>query len=343
MRKGIPMTTALSPAPSMHDAVREYGRWRVGAGGYSLNTWAGEVPGLMAFADYCADVGVERFYQLSDGLLDDWWADTKGRLAEATAPVRLHQLRSFLHWAMTKKWLAEDPTVLIRAPKPAPEPRQRLTARELLDLIEVADYPQHRIILALAANLAVRQSEIVSLLIRDVDLDAMSIRVHVHKTKKTPPDDMPLTAELADELRRWLAHYRAACPGLTSGMHLVPSQYVSPQGTVVYRPDRSIGDPEDVVKRALTRLGWDDVKGQGIHTVRASMARIFFDAVLEEEGDGKFDEALLGCMRLLHHDRPETTLRYIGVDRQTLARDKFLRGRPFLTRVAGAPKLAIAK
>jgi hypothetical protein len=28
-------------------------------------------------------------------------------------------------------------------------------------------------------------------------------------------------------------------------------------------------------------------------------------------------------MRLLHHDRAETTLHYIGVDRQTQARDRF--------------------
>jgi hypothetical protein len=69
------------------------------------------------------------------------------------------------------------------------------------------------------------------------------------------------------------------------------------------------------------------------------VARLFFDAVLDEEGEQKFDEALLGTMRLLHHDRAETTLRYIGVDRQTRARDRFLQGRPFLTRLAGAPRL----
>jgi hypothetical protein len=118
----------------------------------------------------------------------------------------------------------------------------------------------------------------------------------------------------------------------------VPSQHVGAQG-VTYRPDRSIGEPEDVVKRALAKIGWDDVKGEGIHTVRRSVARLFFDAVLADEGDEKFDEALLGCMRLLHHDRAETTLRYIGIDRQTLARDRFLKGRPFLTRIAGTPIL----
>jgi hypothetical protein len=89
-----------------------------------------------------------------------------------------------------------------------------------------------------------------------------------------------------------------------------------------------------VVKRALAKLGWEDVKGEGIHTVRRSVARIFFDAAEAEES---FHEALLGTMRLLHHDRAETTLRYIGVDRQTLARDRFLRGRPFLTRLAHVP------
>lgn len=327
--------------PTLHEAVRAYGQWRVGPGAYSLNTWAGEAPGLHAFADHMALAGIDTVDALHSEAVSVWWQAVRVGMSAATAPTRLHQLRSFLAWAIRMNWLDEDPTVFIRAPRPAPEPRQRLTARELLDMIELAPYPQHRIILALCANLALRASEIQTLTVGDVNLDSLSLRVRIHKTREMP-DEMPLTEELAAELNRWLDHY-ANHPHrgpITGVARLVPSQHVAPAtSTVTYRVDRSIGDPEDVVKRALTTLGWATVKGEGIHTVRRSMARIFFDAVLEEEGDGKFDEALLGTMRLLHHTRPETTLRYIGMDRQTMARDKFLRGRPFLTRWAEAPAL----
>jgi hypothetical protein len=37
-------------------------------------------------------------------------------------------------------------------------------------------------------------------------------------------------------------------------------------------------------------------------------------------------------MRLLHHSNPEITLRYIGYDRQTEARDRFFKRQRFLTR-----------
>lgn len=334
MTKGSNVTTG----PSLHAAVRLYGQHRVA--NYALATWVGEAPGLLAFADNCAVAGVERFEELGTDLLDDWWASTKCTYVEATSDTRLHQLRAFLGWARKKGWLVDDPTVFIRAIRPAPKLRERLDARGLLDLVDAADFPQHRIILALCANLGVRQAELKRLLIRDVDLDDGTIAVRVTKTSDTPPDPMPITEELDGELRRWLAHYRAAVP-VTLLSHLVPAQHVGKQG-VTYHPGRTISEPEDVVKRALGRLGWteEETKGEGIHLVRRSLARIFFDAA---EAEASYNEALLGTMRLLHHDRSETTLRYIGVDRQTLARDRFLRGRPFLTRLAGAPKLAIAQ
>lgn len=324
---------------NLHQAVREYGQWRIGDGGYSLNTWAGEAPGLLAFADHADDYGITEVHQLSYEFVSDWWKDVRARVGIATAPTRMGQLRSFLTWSMRKGWMSEDPTVLIRAPRPAPEPRQRLTAEEILRLVDGAWCEQHRVILALCGNLGLRASEIQTLHIRDLDLDAMTLMVRVHKTRETPPDPMPLTQELAAELSRWLTHYRnhpTRRGPLTAATLLIPSQHHAPtSGTITYRTDRSIGDPEDVVKQALERtLGWASTKGEGIHTLRRSFARIFFDSVLEEEGDRGFDEALLGTMRLLHHERPETTLTYIGVDRQIMARDKFMRGQPILTRHA---------
>lgn len=336
------MTSLLAAETLLLDvALREYQTWRTGDAEYSHATWRGEMPGLLYFVDFCIDNEISTVRAVTPEIASKW-KQSLTHLQETTRATRLSQLRGFMGYCVKRGWIEADPTVLLRVPRPAPAPRERLDAQELLALIDSADYPQHRIILALAANLALRQSEIKSLALRDVDLDTGTLRVTVHKTREqTEPDDMPISTELEAELRRWLHHYGQHC-NLTNGMLLVPSQHVTPQtGKITYRTNRSISEPEDVVKRALAKMGWEDVKGEGIHTVRRSVARIFFDAVIDEAGEGHFDEAVLGTMRLLHHDRPETTLRYIGVDRQTQARDKFLRGRPFLTRLAGAPALAL--
>lgn len=318
----------------VYETVREYGQWRTGDGGFSVNTWSGEAPGLYAFADHMALCGAEYVHQVNDSLVSDWWKVIRETMGTATAPTRLHQLRSFLAWCQRKGYLEDDPTAFIRAPRLAPEPRERLTAAEILSIIESAPYPQHRVILALCGNLGLRSSELQSLTIRDLNLDTLTLLVHVHKTRETPPDPMPLTHELAQELTRWIEHYRDhphKTGPITPNSRLVPAQHYHPQtGRITYRPDRSIGDPEDVVKTALLGLSWPVVKGEGIHTLRRSIARIYFDAVTEDD-DPRFDEALLGTMSLLHHARPETTLRYIGVDRQTQARDKYMRGTPLLT------------
>jgi integrase len=338
------MTNALTSTCSLEHASRSYRSWRTDEAGFSPKTVAGETPGLLAFVDLMHTRGVFYVDTLTDVDLSAWWASLAGH-ADSTKVTRLAQLRAFLDYCRVKGWLTHDPTVLLRAAHVAPALRERLNAFELLSLIESADFPQHRIVLALAANLALRGGEIRALKVRDVDLTSMTVRVHIEKTKDSD-DLMPVNDDLARELDRWLRHYSASCSSMRQASCLVPAQHVEPtKGRVTYNPDRSVAQPYDIVKAALTRIGWQDVKGEGIHTVRRSVARIFFDAALEEAGDSQFDEVLLGTMRLLHHARPETTLRYIGVDRQTQARDKFLRGRPFLTRLArvDTPKLEVVR
>lgn len=334
------MTTALADGTDLDHALREFERWRLTDAEYSHATWAGEKPGLLQFIDCQRDLGIHAVEAVTPESAAQW-KETQARLGESTRATRLSQLRVFFGYCVKRGWIDADPTVLLRAPRPTAAPRERLTASELLELIDAADFPMHRLVLALAANLGIRQAEIKTLRIRDVNLDAGTILVTVHKTRtKTVPDLMPITQELAAELNRWLAHYQREAV-LTQDTLLVPSQHYTPISCrVTYRIDRSVAEPEEIVKRGLAKLGWDVVKGEGIHTVRRSMARIFFDAA---EAEVSYYDALLGTMRLLHHDRPDTTLRYIGVDRQTQARDNFLRGKAFLSRFADAPMLRIAQ
>lgn len=336
------MTTATKNETTFHlyGALGEYERWRLVDADYSTKTWAGEKSGLLGFVDFMADRDEPILWtdQLDYDAVREWFADLT--VGESTRPTRLAQLRAFLGYCIKRGWLAQDPSLLLRAQRPAPVLRDRLDAQELLSLIEAGRTRRDRVLIALAANLALRGGEIAALRVGLVDLARHELRVGVSKTRDS--DVMPLSSDLAVELSHWLRHYTEAC-AVTPRSFLVPSQYVDTLGDrVLYRPDRPVGKPYAVVQDALKRIGWGDTKGEGVHTVRRSVARIYFEMI---EADETFDSALLATMTLLHHQRSDTTLRYIGRDRATLARDRVLKGKPFLSRYAAecAPLRLVTK
>jgi integrase len=326
------MSTHVGESPTLATLYTRYGCER------EPNTWNGEAPGLYQFVTWAGERGIAYPHQVTPAVMELYWREAKGRLAESTVHTRISQMRSFWGWLRAHKVVTDDPMLTIKQRKPMPVQRERLDADELLQLIESAEFAQHRIVIALAANLALRGSEITDLRIRDLDTDAETLTVRVHKTREI--DRMPINADLAVELQLWLHVYRRAIPYLSRSDYLVPSQHYN-QGKVTYRPTQPIAEPYSIVQRSLARMGWQTTKQEGVHTIRRSVARIAFDAM---EAETSFDDALLGTMRLLHHDKAETTLRYIGVDRQTQARDRFFANRPFLTRLAaGAPSLRIVR
>jgi integrase len=337
---------------TIREALAEYEQYRLGRGAVSPNTVRGERPGLQQFVDALDGRSLSDWRWLTREDLEAWWDDLlQGPLSPATRELRLSQVRSFLGWARVMGYLAHDPSALIRAHVPAKAARNRLSAEQLLGLIDLALYPRDRGVLAVAANLGLRGGEIARLLVKDVDLTTGTLRVHVDKTNEV--DDMPISADLHRELRAWLGHYQDVCHGLFRESFLFPSMHVGHhKGTITYRPDRPVGKPFQIAQRALQRgldaglipaEQWaaiesaEDEDGEavlagreGIHTLRRSIARIYFDDILAADGES---DALLATMALLHHSKPETTLRYIGYDRQKQARDTYLRGKPFLSRM----------
>lgn len=318
--------------PSYAECLVKYTLWRLTRGAASPNTVRGEAPGLRGFGVFLGDPDVGDITAEDAGR---WWDQLD--LADSTKGTRLTQLRAFFRYAIEVGWTTKDPTALLRAPRVAPVPRDRLSAVELLSLLDFARTERDRCLLALAMNLAVRGGEIKRMRWRDVDWQEQTIRVFVDKTNDV--DDMPITSDLLAALARWWDEGQAAgAPVDRASCYLICSQHIAPSGTVTYRWGKSIAEPYEPVKYALERFGWEDVKQEGVHTVRRSMARLYFDMVEETE---QFDSALLATMTLLHHTRPETTLTYIGRDRATLARDRILRGRPFLTSMAKRPELSV--
>lgn len=310
---------------TLERALVDYERHRIHEQHRSLRTWAGEKPGLRQFVDYCAGQGVTTTGRVNHDLVAGWWRQLE--VQDSTKGTRLHQLRSFLRFCARMQWMAQDPSWRLSAPKVHREEADRLDADQLLRLLDAAAYPTDRMTLALAMNLAVRAGEIKRITVGHVDLDQLTVKVIVDKTHEI--DLMPISDDLAWELGRWLDHYAAVVGNLSPDLPLVPGQYVSGMGGPQYKPT-PVGDPEDAVKRALRHADLDATGG--IHLIRRSMARLYFDLIEAEEST---DSALLATMTLLHHNKTETTLRYIGKDRQKEGRDRVIKGRPFLTRMAG--------
>jgi len=322
-----PVTALHQPtAIELDSALAQYKSYRVRR--YRATTVAGELPGLLNLVDHMRARGVLYTCDLTPALVEEWFDGLD--VQESTRVTRLGQTRSFVRFLRRNGWLAADPTALIRAQKPMPRVRDQLEAAELLDLLDRTEWPLHRALVALATNLALRANELRLLTVGDVNLGKYTIKVQIPKTRDA--EVMPLTLELASELASWLRHYQEACPALTPRSFLLPSQYVdNVTGRTIYRHTQMVGRnyPAEVVAQALTRIGWDG--DTGVHTVRRSLARIFFDDVEQRE---TFDSALLSTMSLLHHTRPEQTLAYIGRSRAQLARDRVLQGKSFLRRIA---------
>ena len=226
------------------------------------------------------------------------------------------------------------------------EIKQRLQpGRDMLwAMLDNAECPRNRAILATFMNTGLRASEVCDLRVGDVDFDAMSL--HVRITKSRCEDDLPLTTDLADELRRWLTAYRTECIEFDRPVAVSVNHYLFPARTGVryrwrtiddgvreqyqapstWQPDKRLQKVERIVQAALRSVGLP-TSHEGGHTLRRAIARIYFDDLC---ACGEWDSALRMTSALLHHSNTSTTERYLGLDKDRKARDLSLRGRSLL-------------
>lgn len=218
---------------------------------------------------------------------------------------------------------------------------RRIPPERFRDLLDSAEHPRDRIIVALGMYLLIRQSEIKIMVVGDVDLDYGTIRVFQPKTGKF--DTMPLSNELDRELRRWLTWYttamrqplraewflapRKARPRFSGKRDESGKSLMDLDGAPI-DPTGPMGRPHEVIQRSLVKCGYAvrDASGKstrdGVHTLRRSGAT----AIYRRLADEGFDGAIAFVQEILHHAHAKQTEDYIGVKLNTEQRDRMIRG-----------------
>jgi len=241
-------------------------------------------------------------------------------------------LAVFFKWAVASGNMpaGSDPLHGFTRNKVMPGKHLRIPASKFDELLNAAEDPRDRMMVALGLYLFLRGSEIQELRMRDVDLEHHEMHVMVEKTSQR--DIMPICEELAQELRRWHREYRSQVAKLGPNDYLIPAQVMMPyQGTLrgVLVPGRPHPQGYRNIQRALERAGWAirDENGkslrEGQHTLRRSGARALFDERLKDGYDG----ALRQVQAMLHHSTGAMTEKYLGIDIDSYARNRAIGGR----------------
>lgn len=309
---------------------------------YSKNTVRNHT---RAARELLAHVGNIQVRNVTDRHVDGFFAMRKARLLKPSSlNVELAALRALFKYATMRRYIPAnaDPTAHRRPFRVLQRERQRIPARDFGRLLDCADNPRDRVLLAIGLYLFLRASEIQQLHVADCDLQRGEMAVEVIKSSKFDP--MPICEELDVELRRWLTFYTQHLDRpLRPDDYLVPArlrpQFVKgkmpgwnasmAKGTLELDPTRPAGNMPAVVQRALLKFGLDvrdaDDKSlsEGVHTLRRSGARALFDSLVQDGYDG----ALRTVQSMLHHSTAATTERYLGVQLDKKRRDDIIRGR----------------
>jgi integrase len=200
-------------------------------------------------------------------------------------------------------------------------------------LLDSAANPRDRILLAMGLYTLARSDEITSRRIQDVDLSTGYIGMTITKTYDS--DLIPISSELDRELRRWLTAYADECGPLQPDWMLIPGSQSKGFQTITWTPKRTLGRPEDAVKRALAPLDWSFSSRTGMHLLRRSAARAMFDELVAMGYDG----ALRRVQTWLHHSSMSQTEQYIGLSLDRQSRDQDTIGQDMFPSLAGVVPL----
>jgi len=324
-------------APPVASVVTEYLTLRRGMG-RSAATLLQERSVLERFAREVSGGSNPRMARITVQDLQDYLYASGGLVDSGMSPGthnnHLQKIRGLFSFALSRGYVKAQIVTVYNGfdrQKETKRERYRPAPTMLGEMLAVASNPRDRFFIALAINTMGRAGELTPLRIGDLNLDSGTIAYTVYKTKQT--DSFPMTEDLSEEVSAWLSHYASA-----AGRSLRDEDYLVPRlvsgkvgqlatGERLYRPDLPITHPHRIVQQLLAATGRDDVKGEGVHTVRRAMARATFDMLAEQGG---VDSALETVSAMLHHSSVTMTERYLGVEARRMKRDRALLGQPLL-------------
>lgn len=259
-----------------------------------------------------------------------------GSQSAALYNSRMTSARQFERW-LHRERLIDRTTVLFDYParSQARPDRHRVPVERFGELLDAAGrrHPRDRALVSVGLYLFLRASEIRHLRLSDVDLEAGELHVYIQKTDDY--DIMPISAELDIELRRYLAFYEAQQGPLNPDWYLTPARashaFRNENGWFIKEDRPTNLHPEcfltknaaGVVQLALRDIGFQ-TKGEGVHTLRRSGARAYFDSLVSQGYDG----ALKRVSAMLHHASVTMTERYLGIREDRHSRNVALKGKP---------------
>lgn len=335
----------------MNEALARYAAVVPGNRAYSAATWKAHASRLEIMRLWLTERTCQPDLYLEDvdeELISAWFRTQRPpRYAPDSSNNFRQYAKQFFTYCVAKGWMQFDPMLNIRPVAAVKRVRLRLTAAEMLQILEDAT-PRDRIALAVGQNILLRAQDVMMLTIGNMMVDTGFAAAWVEKNDTEL--ELPISKELRAELLRWMEHYAfesglvtadgtGDIAALPNDWYLIPPvQYLALNpndptgpGRRVYDPKRHIKHPEKIVHRALVKLG-HPTKGEGFHTLRRSAARAVFD-VAEADKD-KSASSIRITQAFLGHKNQATTEIYLGLESDRQALNKLIRGKSFLTRAA---------
>lgn len=255
----------------------------------------------------------------------------------------LNALRKFLNWCEAANYIAPGESARLLAGrkhlKAVRDPKHYVPVQQFPVLLDVSGrrHPSERAFMAGALYTLGRKSDVCSISLKDIDLNARVTQMF--RPKRNRWTEVGICPELYDEWGSWLDLYSwetgyASAAQMTAkhpDWNIVPRvQWVIRQDPITGRSTGATPDglvPTDIprhleriLKRGLDETGAQTTdgitvrhKGEGTHTIRRSAARAMLDHLSKDHG---FDRALLQVSIMLDHDDPKQTLIYIGMDEE---------------------------
>jgi integrase len=257
------------------------------------------------------------------------------KVSPTSAEKYLDRVRAFLNYARKAGWMDATPTVSrLHIP---PERQLRLDLDQIKALPDQAKNKRDRAAIAVAIEWLLRGSEIAYLRVGHLRMVDGVADVRVMKAEgEFAWDEMPISDDLRYELDNYLHAYRMNIGRFPSSEdYLFPSlSYRITEGgrELCLHPDKPMAHPYLVVHRALDALGVAVEMRRGFHTIRRSMARIRYDALVAAG-----EEDPVGVVAaLLHHQSRRTTELYLGVSGDRDRRNKIMRSSSWVSPLARA-------